>query len=147
MLSYVVLAAADYFFQKWQHIKQLKMSKDEVKREYKEMEGDPQIKSKRKQLHQEMANNETMEQTRKSSVVVTNPTHLAIAIYYEEDDNEMPRVLAKGEDHVRELIQSNQTRGRHQTNKPRMIMDRTGFFRLLNNKRTATLIIKQNLMS
>ena len=99
-LAYVVIAAADYFFQKFQHTKQLKMSKDEVKREYKESEGNPEIKGKRKQLHQEMVMNDTMERTRKSSVVVTNPTHLAIAIYYQEEDNQMPKVLAKGEDYV-----------------------------------------------
>ncbi len=99
-LVYIAIASADYFFQKFQHIKQLKMSKDEVKREYKESEGNPEIKGKRKQLHQEMVMNDTMERTRKSSVVVTNPTHLAIAIYYKEDDNQMPKVLAKGEDYV-----------------------------------------------
>lgn len=99
-IAYIVIAAADFFFQKWQHVKQLKMSKDEVKREYKEMEGNPEIKSKRKQLHQEMAQSDTVERTRKSSVVVTNPTHLAIAIFYEEEGTEMPRVVAKGEDHV-----------------------------------------------
>jgi len=99
-LAYIVIAAADFFFQKWQHVKQLKMSKDEVKREYKEMEGNPEIKSKRKQLHQEMVQSDTVERTRKSSVVVTNPTHLAIAIFYEEEGTEMPRVVAKGEDHV-----------------------------------------------
>ncbi len=99
-LVYVAIAAADYFFQKYNHIKGLKMSKDEVKREYKESEGNPEIKGKRKQLHQEMAMNDTMERTRKSSVVVTNPTHLAIAIYYDEADNQMPKVLAKGEDYI-----------------------------------------------
>lgn len=99
-LVYIVIAAADYFFQKFQHIKQLKMSKDEIKREYKESEGNPEIKGKRKQLHQEMVMNDTMERTRKASVVVTNPTHLAIAIYYKEEDNQMPKVLAKGEDYV-----------------------------------------------
>ncbi|MES2596702.1 MAG: type III secretion system export apparatus subunit SctU [Verrucomicrobiota bacterium] len=99
-MVYIAIAAADYFFQKFQHIKQLKMSKDEVKREYKESEGNPEIKGKRKQIHQEMVMNDTMERTRKSSVVVTNPTHLAIAIYYKEDDNKMPVVLAKGEDYV-----------------------------------------------
>jgi len=99
-LVYIALAAVDYFFQKFQHIKQLKMSKDEVKREYKESEGNPEIKGKRKQLHQEMVMNDTMERTRGASVVVTNPTHLAIAIYYKEEDNQMPRVLAKGEDYV-----------------------------------------------
>ena len=86
-LAYIVIAASDFFFQKYQHIKQLKMSKDEVKREYKESEGDPEIKGKRKQLHQEMVNSATVESTRKSSVVVTNPTHLAIAIYYDDDAN------------------------------------------------------------
>lgn len=99
-LVYIALAAVDYFFQKFQHIKQLKMSKDEVKREYKESEGNPEIKGKRKQLHQEMVMNDTMERTRGASVVVTNPTHLAIAIYYKEEDNQMPKVLAKGEDYV-----------------------------------------------
>lgn len=99
-LVYIVIAAADYFFQKFQHIKGLKMSKDEIKREFKESEGNPEIKGTRKQLHQEMVMNDTMERTRKSSVVVTNPTHLAIAIYYKEDDNQMPKVLAKGEDYV-----------------------------------------------
>ncbi len=99
-LVYAAIAAVDYFFQKFQHIKQLKMSKDEVKREFKESEGNPEIKGKRKQLHQEMVMNDTVERTRKASVVVTNPTHLAIAIYYNEDDNQMPKVLAKGEDYV-----------------------------------------------
>lgn len=99
-LVYIALAAVDYFFQKFQHIKQLKMTKDEVKREFKESEGNPEIKGKRKQLHQEMVMSDTMERTRKASVVVTNPTHLAIAIYYNEADNEMPKVLAKGEDQI-----------------------------------------------
>lgn len=99
-LAYVAIAAFDYFFQRYQHIKQLKMSKDEVKREYKESEGDPQIKGKRKQLHQELLANTQIQRTRKATVVVTNPTHLAIAIYYEEQNNVLPVVLAKGEDHV-----------------------------------------------
>lgn len=100
VLAYIIIAGADFFFQKFQHIKQLKMSKDEVKREYKESEGNPEIKGKRKQLAQEAAQSDTMGRTRKASVVVTNPTHLAIAIYYDENDNQMPRVLAKGEDHI-----------------------------------------------
>lgn len=99
-LAYVVIAAADYFFQRYQYIKGLMMSKDEVKREYKESEGDPQIKGKRKQLHQELMANSQVQRTRKATVVVTNPTHLAIAIYYNEADNVLPTVLAKGEDHV-----------------------------------------------
>lgn len=105
-LVYIALAGVDYFFQKYQHIKGLKMSKDEVKREFKESEGNPEIKGKRKQLHQEMVMHDTTERTRKASVVVTNPTHLAIAIYYNEQDNQMPKVLAKGEDHLaRRMVQ------------------------------------------
>lgn len=99
-LAYVSLAGFDYFFQRYQHIKQLKMSKDEVKREYKESEGDPQIKGKRRQLHQELMANDSVQRTRKATVVVTNPTHLAVALYYDENDQQLPRVLAKGEDHV-----------------------------------------------
>ncbi|MCG8564245.1 MAG: type III secretion system export apparatus subunit SctU [Desulfobacterales bacterium] len=93
----VVLAALDYLFQRWQHTKQLMMSKDEVKREYKEMEGDAQIKGKRKQMHQEMINEGATQATRKATVLVTNPTRLAIALYYEEEETPLPVVLAKGE--------------------------------------------------
>lgn len=95
--AYVVIAAADFGFQHWQHKKQLKMSKDEVKREYKEMEGDPIIKGKRKQLHQEMVMSDTVERVKKSKVLVTNPTHRAIAIYYEEGETKLPAILAKAE--------------------------------------------------
>ncbi len=99
-LAYAAIAAFDYFFQKYEHTKKLKMSKDEVKREYKESEGDPQIKGKRKQLHQEMIANNQVQRTRSATVVVTNPTHFAVAIYYEEKNNLLPTVLAKGEDHI-----------------------------------------------
>lgn len=93
----VVLAALDYLFQRWQHTKQLMMSKDEVKREYKEMEGDAQIKSKRKQLHQEMISEGATQSTKKATVLVTNPTRIAIALYYKEKETPLPIVLAKGE--------------------------------------------------
>ena len=94
--AFVVIAAVDYFFQKYQHIKELKMTKDEVKREYKEMEGDPHIKGKRRQLHQELLVSNTLDNVRKSSVLVTNPTRLAVALYYDEDKTPLPMVLAKG---------------------------------------------------
>lgn len=93
----VLIAALDYLFQRWQHLKQLRMSKDEVKREYKEMEGDAQIKSKRKQLHKEMVEQGATETTKKATVLVTNPTRIAIALYYEEGETPLPMVLAKGE--------------------------------------------------
>ena len=97
MLAYVIIAVADLFFQKHQHTKQLMMTKEEVKQEYKEMEGDPTIKSKRKQLHQELVMGDASEKVKKSSVLVTNPTHYAIAIYYEKDKVRLPMILAKGE--------------------------------------------------
>lgn len=71
---FCVIAAVDYLFQKWQYTKNHMMSKDEVKREYKEMEGDPQVKGKRKQLHQEMLSQNALGNVRKAKVLVTNPT-------------------------------------------------------------------------
>lgn len=97
---YVIIAFIDYLFQKKQYIKQLRMTKDEVKREYKEMEGDPEIKGKRKQLHQEMVMEDSVQSTKKSSVLVTNPTHYAVALYYDNDSSKLPIVMAKGKDFV-----------------------------------------------
>ena len=95
-VAYFVISVAD-LLATHAHRKGLMMSKEEVKQEYKEMEGDPHIKHARKHLHQEMAMNDTVQNTRKASVVVTNPTHLAIALFYEEDKVPLPVVLAKGE--------------------------------------------------
>ncbi len=97
VVAYIIVAAFDFVFQQWQHTKQLKMTKDEIKREYKESEGDPMIKGKRKQLHQEMVMSGAVENTKKSTVLVTNPTHRAIAIYYKEGDTKLPMIMAKGE--------------------------------------------------
>ncbi len=96
-VAYFVIALADLGWQRMQYRKGLMMSKEEVKQEYKEMEGDPHIKHARKHLHQEMAMNGAVNNTRKASVVVTNPTHLAIALFYEEGKVPLPVVLAKGE--------------------------------------------------
>ncbi|MBB6084942.1 type III secretion system export apparatus subunit SctU [Castellaniella defragrans] len=96
-VAYVVISLADFVWQRMQHRKQLMMSKAEVKQEYKEMEGDPHIKGKRKHLHQEMAMQGAVQSARKATVVVTNPTHLAIALYYDQDETPLPVVLAKGE--------------------------------------------------
>jgi type III secretion protein U len=94
---FLVVAAFDYFFQHRQYIKGLRMSKDEVKREYKEMEGDPQIKGKRKQLHQEMAMSSTLANVRKAQVVVTNPTSVAVALIYDEKKTRLPMIAGMGE--------------------------------------------------
>lgn len=103
-IAYIVISFFDFAWQRFLHTKQLMMSKEEVKQEYKEMEGDPLIKSKRKQLHQEMLARGAVQQARKASVVVTNPTHLAIALYYDKDETPLPVVLAKGEGALAEAM-------------------------------------------
>ncbi len=95
---FCLIAAADYVFQRFQFTKQNMMTKDEVKREYKESEGDPLIKSKRKQIHQEMLSQNTLGNTRKAKVLITNPTHFAIALDYDEEKTPLPLILAKGQD-------------------------------------------------
>ncbi|MET4695267.1 type III secretion system export apparatus subunit SctU [Endozoicomonas lisbonensis] len=92
--AFVVIAVLDFMFEKHQFTKQNKMSKDEVKREHKESEGSPEIKGKRKEIHQEILNE--AENTKKSDVVIKNPTHLAIGLHYSEDKTPLPVVTVKG---------------------------------------------------
>lgn len=99
----MVLAAADYAYQKWQTTQDLKMSKQEVKDEFKQMEGDPQIKGKIKQKQRQMAMQRMMSEVPKADVIVTNPTHLAVALQYKKG-MVAPVVLAKGQDLVAERI-------------------------------------------
>lgn len=94
----VFVAAADFLFQWWQFEKKLKMSKQEVKEEFKQMEGDPQIKSKIKQRQQQMAAQRMMHEVPTADVVVRNPTHYAVALKYDQDENNAPQVVAKGKD-------------------------------------------------
>lgn len=98
--SFIAIAALDFLYQKYKYNQDHMMSKDEVKREYKEMEGDPNIKGKRKQLHQELISQNTMSNVRKAKVLVTNPTHYAVALDYEKDQTPLPIILAKGEGHL-----------------------------------------------
>jgi type III secretion protein U len=95
-LAFVIVAALDFMFQRKQHTKSLMMTKEEVKREFKESEGDPIIKGKRKQLAQELAMSDGAERTRKATAVVVNPTHFAVAIDYQPDITPLPVVVAKG---------------------------------------------------
>jgi type III secretion protein U len=99
-LAFFCIALADLIFQRYNHIKQLMMSMDEVKQEYKQLEGDPHMKSHRKGLAKEIAMGEMVMKTRKSSAVVTNPTHLAVAIYYDEKITPLPVVVAKGKNEI-----------------------------------------------
>jgi type III secretion protein U len=96
-LGYVIISAADHVYQQRRYIKDLMMTREEVDRDHKEGEGDPHIKQKRKELHRELLEHQAVRNTRNASVVVTNPTHLAVAILYEKGLTPLPLVLAKGE--------------------------------------------------
>ncbi|MCA9595615.1 MAG: EscU/YscU/HrcU family type III secretion system export apparatus switch protein [Myxococcales bacterium] len=91
------LGALDVFVTRYAWMRRHRMSKDEVKREYKESEGDPEMKAARKRAHQEMLSGATINAVKNATVVVVNPTHLAMALQYREDEDEAPRVIAKGE--------------------------------------------------
>jgi flagellar biosynthesis protein FlhB len=107
---FTVVAAADLFFQRFRLEKQMKMSKREVKDEFKMREGDPLIKSRIRQVQRRIANRRMMEAVPKADVIVTNPTHLSIALKY-DSTMAAPKVLAKGADHmamkIRELAKKN----------------------------------------
>ncbi len=100
---YLVLAVADYAYQRWDLYKNLRMSKEEIKQENKRSEGDPLMKSRIRSMQRQMARGRMMANVSKATVVVTNPTHLAIAIEYQEGMR-APKVLAKGPYRVAERI-------------------------------------------
>lgn len=103
-LAMVIIAILDYAYQRFEHEKQLKMTHQEVKEERKQLEGDPQVKARIRSLQREMARRRMMEQVPKATVVVTNPTHLAIALRYEPKENDAPVVVAKGKDLIAQKI-------------------------------------------
>jgi flagellar biosynthetic protein FlhB len=96
---FVVFAVFDVWFQRRAYMKDLMMTKDEVKREYKESEGDPHHKAKRKEMHHEILEGAMMEAVKDADVVVTNPDHVAVALKYDQQNDGAPRVIAKGIDH------------------------------------------------
>ena len=100
---YLVLAVADYAYQRWDLYKNLRMSKDDIKQEQKRSEGDPLLKSRIRNMQRRMARGRMMANVSKATVVITNPTHLAVAIEYHEG-MKAPRVLAKGPYHVAQKI-------------------------------------------
>lgn len=95
---FVVIGLADYLYQKRKFHKDMRMTKQEVKDEYKQSEGDPQLKSKIKQKMREVSQRRMMAALPEADVVITNPTHLAVAIKYDKDKGEAPIVIAKGAD-------------------------------------------------
>ena len=104
VVVFFFVAALDVWYQKFSYTKKLRMSRRDIKREVKDNEGDPYVKQRRKQLHQEWAQQNMLGSVRKSSVVVTNPTHIAVALQYEEGETELPVVVAKGEGAMAEAI-------------------------------------------
>jgi flagellar biosynthetic protein FlhB len=100
----VVLAVADYIFQKLQLEKQLRMSKEEVKQEHKDSEGDPQLKGKIKQKQRQMSMARMMQVLPRADVVITNPTHFAVALQYDASTMSAPMVIAKGQDRMAQRI-------------------------------------------
>lgn len=99
----IVLAAFDYFYQWWEHKESLKMSKDDIKQEFKQSEGDPLIKGKIKQRQRAMSMQRMMQEVPKADVIVTNPTHFAVALKYEKS-MAAPIIVAKGQDLIAQRI-------------------------------------------
>jgi flagellar biosynthetic protein FlhB len=97
---FLVLAAGDYFYQWWEYERNIRMSKQEVKEEYKQMEGDPQIKGRIKERQRAMSQKRMMQQVPTADVIVRNPTHFAVALKYDIERNTAPIVVAKGQDHI-----------------------------------------------
>mgnify|MGYP002623966619 FL=1 len=103
-IVYIILGFVDYAYQKWKFKDEMKMTKQEVKDEYKNAEGDPQIKGKQRQRMMESSRRRMMKNVPEADVVITNPTHIAVAIKYDNTVDEAPRVLAKGEDYLANRI-------------------------------------------
>lgn len=103
-LVFILVAAADYIFQRWKHHEDLKMTKQEIKEEFKNQEGDPKIKGKIRQRMMEASRRRMMQNLPKADVVITNPTHYAVAIRYDKDIADAPVVIAKGADYLAQRI-------------------------------------------
>lgn len=110
-IFYMVIAVTEYFIDKWQFDKSLKMTKQEIKEEAKESDGDPLIKSRIRSAQREAARKRMMQEVPTATVVVTNPTHLAVAIKYEDGKMSAPKIVAKGADivaaKIREIAREN----------------------------------------
>lgn len=98
IIAFIAIAALDYMYQKWDFERGLRMSKDEIKEEYKQTEGDPKVKSKIKEIQRRRAMERMMQQVPKADVVIRNPTHFAVALRYKPEQDNAPIVLAKGMD-------------------------------------------------
>ncbi|OZG74406.1 hypothetical protein BTA51_05195 [Hahella sp. CCB-MM4] len=98
------ISILDMGYQRHMFIKDLMMSRRDIKQEHKDNEGDPQVKGQRRQLHQEWSQQNMLAAVRKSNVVVVNPTHIAVALYYDKEETDLPMVVAKGEGYMAQRI-------------------------------------------
>ncbi len=103
-VALLVLAIADTFYQKWKYIETLKMTKQEVKQENKDLEGAPEVKSRIRRIQLQMSMKRMLQEVPKAKVVLVNPTHFAVAIKYDSANMDAPMVVAKGADHMAEKI-------------------------------------------
>jgi flagellar biosynthetic protein FlhB len=103
-IAFLAISVIDFMLQRQQFMKQMRMTKDEVKREYKQDEGDPLIKSHRRQLHREFAFSDAKQQVKQSDVVVTNPVHVAVALKYNREEMAAPEISIKGQRAFAEMM-------------------------------------------
>jgi flagellar biosynthetic protein FlhB len=101
-----LLAIADFGYQRWKHTQDLRMTHQEVKEEYRQTEGDPLLRSRIRSLQREMATKRMMADVPTADVVITNPTHYAVALRYRRGEDAAPRVVAKGADHLAQRIKA-----------------------------------------
>lgn len=101
---FFVMSIIDIFIQRWQFERSIRMSKEDIRQEFKESEGNPMVKSRIKSIQREMAKRRMMQEVPKATVVITNPTHLAIALQYEDKEMAAPKILAKGAGFIAEKI-------------------------------------------
>lgn len=94
--TFFVLAVFDYLYQRWNFERSIRMTKEEIKEEHRETEGDPLMKARIKSLQKEMARRRMMQEVPKATVVITNPTQIAVALRYKKDEMSAPKVIAKG---------------------------------------------------
>ncbi len=97
---YLIIGLADWFYQKHKFHEEMKMTKQEVKDEFRNTEGNPEIKGKQRQKMQEASRRRMMQDVPKADVIITNPTHISVAIKYDANEAKAPVVLAKGEDYL-----------------------------------------------
>lgn len=104
VLVYIFIAVIDFLYQKWDYEKKLKMTKQEIKEEYKQREGRPEVKAAIKRKQRELASRRMMQEVPNADVIITNPTHIAVALKYDINEDDAPKVIAKGTDNIAQKI-------------------------------------------